>query len=163
MKPRPVLQHPNELLRVPALPVKEYGTAALRALVAEMVETMRRLNGIGLAATQLGIAQQIAIIELKDGPLVLINPTIHKPSRKLETDEEGCLSVSGIFGEVPRSASLTLKAKDIDGHAYEAKAQGLFARVIQHEVDHLHGKLFIDRCTKLTTGLEKARRLGLIT
>lgn len=162
MSARPVLHYPNEQLRTKALPVKDFSVERLQPLIDEMIVTMRELRGIGLAATQIGVHEQIAVIELKDGPLVVVNPTLHKISRALESDEEGCLSVPGIFGLVPRATRLTLKAYDMHGTPYKTDAQGLFARVIQHEVDHLRGTLFVDRCTEFTTGSEKAQELGIV-
>lgn len=159
--PRPVLQYPNDQLKKIAEPITDFGTQILRDTVKEMIATMRRLRGIGLAATQIGLHKQLAVIELKDGPLVLINPQISRCSKKLEEDEEGCLSVPTVFGMVPRYTELVLDAFDIDGKPYTAEAHGLFARVIQHEYDHLHGKLFLDRSTRLTTGLDRARALGI--
>lgn len=161
MKRRPVLHLPHPLLRSVAEKVHTIKRTDLELLAEEMIGTMRKLKGIGLAANQIGLRSRIAVIELKDGPLVLINPIIVKPSRKQELDEEGCLSVPGVFGLVPRSVSLTLTASDMDGKTFTIDARGLFARVIQHEVDHLNGKLFVDRCTKYTSGFERARQFGL--
>lgn len=161
MKRRPVLHLPNTELRVTAKDVSPIRRSEFEPLFEEMVATMRQLRGIGLAATQIGLHQRVAVLELRDGPLMLINPVMQRPSRKQESDEEGCLSVPGVFGLVPRAFSLTLIAYDMDGNTFTADARGLFARVIQHEIDHLNGKLFVDRCTKLTSGLDHARSLGL--
>lgn len=156
-----VLQYPNSALRTTAKPVESFGTPALNDLIRHMVRIMRAKHGIGLAGTQIGVHEQIAVIELKDGPLVLINPVLTNITDKQEKEEEGCLSVRNIYGEVPRAVSLTLHAQRSDGSAYAFDARGLFARVIQHEFDHLHGKLFIDRCTMLTSGKEHAKKLGI--
>lgn len=156
-----VLHYPEQNLRHVAAPVLSFGTDELRSRLDEMFATMRRLNGIGLAATQVGIHEQIAVIEIPGQRLVLINPTIANPSKKLLAEEEGCLSVPGVFGYVSRSASLTVKAQDEHGKQFQLKAQGLLARVIQHEVDHLNGTLYIDRCYCLTSGLDVAKNLGL--
>ncbi len=156
-----VLHYPNNDLRIPARPVSSFSSKPLHDLVREMLKLMRQHRGIGLAATQIGIAEQIAVIEMKDAPLVLINPVLSNVAEQQEREEEGCLSVPGIYGIVPRAVSLHLRAQDAEGQWYETDAKGLFARVIQHEVDHLQGRLFIDRTTRLTEGLEKARALGI--
>lgn len=161
MTSRPVLTYPNTTLRTTPQEVTTFGTPELIELLDEMVDTMRAYRGVGLAATQIGVDQQIAVIELKDGPLILINPKLEKVKNTTDEDEEGCLSLPGIFGNVPRSISLTLKAQDAYGKHFSLDAKGLLARVIQHEYDHLHGHLYIDRATKLTTGLDKARELGI--
>ncbi|MBI4414905.1 MAG: peptide deformylase [Candidatus Kerfeldbacteria bacterium] len=161
MKRRPVLHLPDPDLRRVAETISPFKRSELEPLFEEMVATMRQLRGIGLAATQIGLHQRVAVIELKDGPIILINPVMKKLSRKQEIDEEGCLSVPGIFGLVPRSFSLTLVAYDMDGKKFTSDAHGLFARVIQHEVDHLNGKVFVDRCTKLTAGHDRAQSLGI--
>lgn len=161
MTARHVVQYPDQRLRQTAQPLKSFDRTELDDLVREMVATMRKLRGIGLAATQIGLNQQIAVIEVRDGPLVLINPKLSKISRQRENDEEGCLSVPGVFGVVPRARSLMLHAVNIQGEPYSLKANGLLARVIQHEVDHLAGKLFIDRCTAFTAGHNRAQQLGI--
>lgn len=161
MKDQPVVQFPEERLHEPARPVTNFATKELRSLVETMVATMRKQRGIGLAAPQIGVWLQIAVIEMKDGPLVAINPEFAAVSKEKEDDEEGCLSVKGVYGVVRRSKRLTLRAFDIDGNPFHIKASGLLARVIQHEHDHLQGVLFIDHCRELTSGREEARALGL--
>lgn len=161
MNDQPVVQFPEERLHESAHHVKDFATNDLRSLVETMVATMRKQRGIGLAAPQIGVWSQVAVIEMKDGPLVVINPKLADVSKEKEDDEEGCLSVKGVYGVVRRSKRLTLHAFDIDGDPYAVKASGLLARVIQHEYDHLRGVLFIDHCRELTSGIEKARALGL--
>ncbi|MBI3956689.1 MAG: peptide deformylase [Candidatus Kerfeldbacteria bacterium] len=163
MKRRPVLHYPDERLRIATRPVddREFGTTELSELVAEMTATMRALKGIGIAATQIGVNKALAVIELDDGPMAIANPTVRNAAKRLEVQEEGCLSVPGVFGLVNRAATLTLIARTIDGKPFRIKADGLFARVIQHETDHLNGRLFIDRCHEVTDGVAEAKRLGL--
>lgn len=161
MRPRRVLHFPHPELHITAQAVEFFDDKELSLLIEEMIATMRRLRGIGLAATQIGVHRQIAVIELDSGPIIIINPTISSAAKTFAVDEEGCLSVPGVFGLVSRHASLRLNAQDRGGNPFSLKAHGLFARVIQHEVDHLNGRLFIDRCHQLTSGLDEARRLGL--
>lgn len=161
MKDQPVVQFPEERLHEPSRRVTDFATEELRSLIETMVATMRKQRGIGLAAPQIGIWSQVAVIEMKDGPLVVINPDLTDVSKEKEDDEEGCLSVKGVYGVVRRAKRLALHAYDIDGVPFTLKASGLLARVIQHEYDHLQGVLFIDHCHELTSGTEKARELGL--
>ncbi len=161
MSNRTILDYPHATLRKPAAPVTHFGTRALGHLVDDMIAAMRRYRGIGLAATQIGLDMQLAVIETKDGPLVMANPRLEHISKDMEDDEEGCLSLAMIYGVVPRAQSLTLRACDQRGEPYAIEAKGLLARVIQHEYDHLQGTLYIDRCTRLTTGAEKAASLGI--
>lgn len=121
-------------------------------LIADMIETMRAANGIGLAAPQIGRAIQLVTIAHRDGALVLANPEIRRPSRRQLTEEEGCLSVPGVFGLVARHERLTVHFLDTDGQPRSLEATGLLARVVQHEVDHLHGTLAIDRTNRFTAG-----------
>lgn len=161
MRAKPVVQYPDTGLRARNADVNNFGTQELHTLIEVMVATMHKENGIGLAAPQIAVPLRIAVIAMKDGPLVMANPTISGMSKKGEIDEEGCLSVKGVFGLVDRAYSLHLHAYDAEGVPYETDAKGLFARVIQHEFDHLEGKLFIDRCSNLTAGVSIAKKLGL--
>jgi peptide deformylase len=148
-----------DLLRRVAVPVElqQIPSVDFQALIENMVVTMYKANGIGLAAPQIGLSIRLAVIAPEvDGqlhrPLVLINPVIENPSSEQETYEEGCLSVPKVFGTVGRSLRLTLKAIDRLGQPYTLTAANLLARVIQHEVDHLNGRLFLDRATAITSG-----------
>lgn len=161
MKDQPVVQYPEDRLHEKSRLVTDFGTEDLRSLIAMMIATMRKQRGIGLAAPQIGVWLQAAVIEMKDGPLVALNPRIANVSREQEDDEEGCLSVKGVYGVVRRAKRLTLHARGIDGEPYTITASGLLARVIQHEYDHLQGVLFLDHCRELTTGIDRARALGL--
>jgi peptide deformylase len=145
-----ILQYPDPYLRHEAAPVAAVDDS-IRALVGDMLETMYAAPGIGLAATQVGIDKRIAVIDVsesKDDPLVLINPEIVGPEGS-ETSEEGCLSIPDVFEKVTRPECVTLRALDREGNAYELHADGLLAVCIQHEVDHLDGRLFIDRLSML--------------
>ncbi len=127
-------------------------------LIDDMVATMYQAEGIGLAAPQIGKSIRLAVIagEVDDRtePLVLINPVIESPSLKQASMEEGCLSIPKVYGMVNRSASLELSAFDRRGKAFRLRAHGLLARVIQHEFDHLNGKLIVDRAEPITQGKE---------
>jgi peptide deformylase len=108
-----------------------------------MFDTMRAAQGIGLAAPQVGRLERVAIVDVDNDPIVLINPEIIAESGK-ERAEEGCLSIPDIYGDVDRAARVTLRAMDLEGNTFERDAAELLARAFQHEIDHLHGKLFID-------------------
>ena len=118
-------------------------TDDLRRLVDNMFETMRAAQGIGLAAPQVGRLERVAIVDVDNDPIVLINPEIIAESGS-ERAEEGCLSIPDIYGDVDRSARVTVRATDLEGNTFEREASELLARAFQHEIDHLHGKLFID-------------------
>ncbi|MEL4181303.1 peptide deformylase [Roseateles sp. PN1] len=139
------------LLRV-AQPVTEFGTPALLSLIEDMFDTMRAANGAGLAAPQIGIDLQLVIFGYQSNvrypdappvpPTVLINPVITPLSEDLEEGWEGCLSVPGLRGVVPRFARLHYRGFDALGQAFEREADGFHARVVQHECDHLQGMLY---------------------
>jgi peptide deformylase len=147
-----ILHHPDPRLREKASPVERFD-AELKQLIEDMFETMYAAPGVGLAATQVGIAKRLAVMDcaLEEGkrePLVLINPQIIEPSDPEEM-EEGCLSVPGIRDKLKRYRRLKLQALDQDGRPYEIAAEGLLAQCIQHEIDHLNGKLYIDYLSSL--------------
>jgi peptide deformylase len=118
-------------------------TSELRRLIDDMFETMYAAKGIGLAAPQVGRLERLSVIDVDDRPLVLINPEIVEAEGKIK-GEEGCLSIPDVYGDVERSARVVVRAMDKDGKAYEIEGRELLSRCIQHEIDHLHGKLFID-------------------
>ncbi len=145
-----VLHYPDDRLRTIAKPVTEFNEK-LRQLVADMIETMYAENGIGLAATQVNIHQRVVVIDLseeRNQPQVFINPEIITKSGDT-TYEEGCLSVPQNYANVERAAEVTVKAQDAEGNAFEVNANGLLAICLQHELDHLVGKLFIDYLSPL--------------
>jgi peptide deformylase len=108
-----------------------------------MLETMRDAPGIGLAANQIGVPLQVAVIELEDTVTELINPQIVRSSGEI-VDWEGCLSIPGFVAEITRAARVTVKARDRNGKEFRVKGEELFARALQHEIDHLNGVLYID-------------------
>ncbi len=145
-----VLHFPDERLRTVAKPVKEI-TAETQQLIDNMIETMYAEEGIGLAATQVDEHQRIVVIDIsdtRDQPMVLINPEIIE--RDGETGiEEGCLSVPSARAFVPRAERITFKALDRDGQEFQVEADDLLAICVQHELDHLLGKLFVDYLSPL--------------
>lgn len=118
-------------------------TDAVRALAADMFETMYAAEGIGLAAPQVGRSERIFVMDVDDDPMVMINPEILQREGS-ERAEEGCLSIPEIFGDVDRAARVVARALDLEGKQFEVDLTGLAARCVQHELDHLDGKLFID-------------------
>lgn len=147
-----VLHYGEEPLRNDSEPVSEINDD-IRRLVEDMFETMYASNGVGLAAPQIGKNIRLAIIDIGEDPLVFINPEIIKATGK-ETCDEGCLSFPGLSEKVQRATRVIARATDLDGQDFEIEAEGLLARAIQHELDHLDGVLFIDR-------ISKARRLQI--
>ena len=136
-------QHPDPLLRQKAKRVKIIDHS-ITELIAQMIETMRQAQGVGLAATQVGVPLRVLVVELPDQePLALINPQIVKRQGE-RTVEEGCLSVPGLRGEIKRSLSVTVKGLDPEGKEMRVKAQDLLAQALEHEIDHLNGVLYID-------------------
>ncbi|MEO1035601.1 MAG: peptide deformylase [Pseudomonadota bacterium] len=140
-----ILEFPDPRLRTKATPVAEV-TDEIRQLVDDMLETMYAAPGIGLAATQVDVHQRLLVADVsteKDEPHVLINPEILEKDG-VEVMEEGCLSVPGFYEEVERAEKIRFRALNRDGDTYEMEAEGLLAVCIQHEIDHLDGKLFVD-------------------
>jgi peptide deformylase len=150
---REILILPDKRLRLVAAPVKKID-AGIRALVADMFETMYEAPGIGLAAVQVGETKRVVTLDLakKDdpkAPLVLINPKLTWHSDEIATYEEGCLSIPEFYEEVERPAQVRVSFLDLDGKEQELDATGLLATCIQHEIDHLDGVLFIDHISRL--------------
>ena len=147
-----ILEFPDPRLRTKARLIEPVQIdEALRALIDEMFETMYAAPGIGLAATQVDVHQRLVVIDVsegKDEPLVLINPEI-LDKQGSQIYQEGCLSVPGIYADVERADQVTIRALDRDGHAFELTADGLLAVCIQHEMDHLEGKVFVDYLSPL--------------
>lgn len=153
-----ILEFPDERLRKKALPVPEVDASIVR-LVDDMFETMYAAPGIGLAATQVNIHKRVLVLDVseeKNTPLCFINPEIIQKNGKCET-EEGCLSVPGIFEKVSRSEKIVVRALNREGEAFEMEAEGLLAVCIQHEIDHLNGKLFVDHLSTLKKQLVRSR------
>ncbi|OED37432.1 peptide deformylase [Chromatiales bacterium (ex Bugula neritina AB1)] len=140
-----ILLYPDERLRTVAKPVDTVDKD-LQKFLDDMFETMYKAPGIGLAATQVNMHKRAVVIDVsedKNEPLVLINPEILTKEGKI-TGEEGCLSIPGIYDNVSRAERITFQALDRDGNPYEMEADGLLGVCVQHEVDHLDGKMFVD-------------------
>ena len=130
------------ILRQETVPVTEV-TESVRTLVRDMFETMYAAKGIGLAAPQVGRRERVAVIDVDDQPFAIINPEIVSRDGRSK-GEEGCLSIPDVFGDVERPARVVVRALDLDLKSFEIEAADLVARCLQHEIDHLHGRLFID-------------------
>jgi peptide deformylase len=139
----------SPILRQVTQPV-ETVTDELRELIDDMVETMYAAKGIGLAAPQVGRPERLAVIDVDDGrgPFAIINPEILH-SEGSQKNEEGCLSIPDVYADVVRAARVTVRALDRDGSPFEITAEDLLSRCLQHEIDHLHGRLFLDHLSLL--------------
>ena len=145
-----ILRYPDIRLRTKAAPVEQIDDS-IKTLVDDMFETMYQAPGIGLAATQVNVHKQVVVIDIskeKDQPLCLINPKITEKNGE-KISEEGCLSVPEYFAEVKRAESIKVQALDIEGKPFELEADELLGLCIQHELDHLQGKLFVDYLSPL--------------
>lgn len=143
MAEREIVKVPEPVLRQQAKNVSKIDDN-LKKLVEDMVATMRQANGLGLAANQVGSLQKVFVYDDGNGLGVLINPKIVSASGE-QVGVEGCLSIPGLQGEVRRANEVVIKGMDLNGKTVKIKAQGLLARIFQHELDHLHGTLFTDR------------------
>jgi peptide deformylase len=135
----------DPILRQDTKPVERV-TDDIRRLADDMFETMHAAKGIGLAAPQVGRSERVAVVDVGEGtePIVLVNPVIVSAGAKSEKSEEGCLSIPDIFGDVERPSTVVVHAVDRNGKPFEIAGSELLGRCLQHEIDHLHGKLFID-------------------
>jgi peptide deformylase len=152
---RPLHLLGSPVLRQRAEPVAVVD-AEVRRLVEDLFDTMYASKGVGLAANQVGIARRVAVVDVgkeSPEPLVLVNPVIVSRGVATEIEEEGCLSIPEIFGDVERPASVVVQALDRDGAPYRLEATGYQARAIQHEIDHLDGVLFLDHLSAVKRGL----------
>jgi peptide deformylase len=162
----PILEYPDPRLRKVAAPVTSFGPDLVR-LVHDLAETMYSAPGIGLAATQVDVHKRVIVIdvsEARDGLLVLVNPEILEAEGEAEC-EEGCLSVPGYYDKVTRAARIRVRAQDEHGASREIAADGLLAVCVQHEMDHLVGKVFVDHLSslkraRLAAKLKKRQRLA---
>jgi len=155
------LGHPVLRNAAKNLTPKEISTAETQQLIDDMIETMKEYDGVGLAAAQVHISKQIAVLEVADNPRypqkpevplsVLINPKFEALSEEMEEDWEGCLSIIEMRGKVPRYKEIKVEGRNRDGKELDFVASGFHARVIQHEWDHLQGKVFLDRMKDLST------------
>jgi peptide deformylase len=145
----------DPILREETQPVGEV-TDELRTLTRNMFETMYAAKGIGLAAPQIGRTERLAVVDVDDNPLVIINPEVVYTEGKAK-GEEGCLSIPDVYGDVERPEKVRVRATGLDGKEFEVEADGLFARCLQHEIDHLHGKLFVDYLSVLKRRMALAK------
>src|SRR3954464_4473309 len=160
-----ILTYPDPRLHTVAKPVQAVD-ARIRGLIADMLETMYDAEGIGLAAAQVDVHERLVVIDVseeRNQPLVLVNPEITWASADKQLNEEGCLSVPGIYDGVERSLSIRLQALDRQGQPFTLEAEGVLAVCIQHEMDHLLGKVFVEylsplKRNRIKTKMLKARR-----
>ena len=161
----PILSYPDPRLHTVATPVTAVDDR-IRALAADMIETMYDSKGVGLAATQVNVHERLLVIDVSEEhnqPQVLINPELLWASEERVKNEEGCLSVPGVFDEVERPATVRIRALNLEGEVHEFEAEGLLAVCVQHEIDHLNGKVFVQHLsylkqTRLKACLRKEQR-----
>jgi len=154
----PILEYPDKRLRTVATPV-ETVDATLKALIIDMFNTMYEAPGIGLAATQVNVHKQLLILDISEDrsqPMVFINPRIVAKDGS-QIYQEGCLSLPGIYADVKRYNQITVQALDRDGKEFSLDADGLLAVCIQHEMDHLAGKVFVDHLSPLKRALAEKK------
>ena len=157
----PILRYPDPRLHTVAKPVAEVDER-IRRLIDDMLETMYEAQGIGLAATQVDVHERVIVIDVSeehDQPLVLVNPELVAQSEEMVLGDEGCLSVPQVFDKVPRHARVTVKALDREGRERRVDADGLLAVCIQHEMDHLLGKVFVEYLSPLKRNRIKTKML----
>jgi peptide deformylase len=157
----PILRYPDARLHKVAKPVTEFD-ARLKKLIADMAETMYDAPGIGLAASQVDVHQQLLILDISetnDQLQVFINPEITWASEEKKIYDEGCLSVPGVYDGVERPARIKARALDADGKSFEVEAEGLLAVCLQHEMDHLKGKVFVEYLSPLKRNRIKTKML----
>lgn len=160
---RPIRTYPDPVLRAKTAPVEKIDSS-LKRLIEDMVETMHAAPGVGLAANQVGVSLQVAVIDLSTREdsgqrhplLVIINPRILSMEGSV-IEEEGCLSIPDYSEKVKRAAKVTVRAQDRDGNPFEIRAEGLLAKALQHEIDHLNGLLFIDHLSPLKKNIFRRR------
>jgi peptide deformylase len=165
---RPIVKHGEKILTTPASPVTEFD-ASLHSLIDDMIQTMYAAPGVGLAAPQVGVPLQVCVIDLSVGKrggevITLVNPEFVE-REGLQLEEEGCLSVPGFQATVSRAQRVVVKGQNRDGKPIEVEGFGLLARALQHELDHLNGRLFLDRLRGLQRDIivrkiRKLRRAG---
>ena len=156
-----ILRYPDPRLHKVARPVAAVDDR-IRRLVDDMLETMYAAEGVGLAATQVDVHERVIVIdtsEARDTPIVLINPELIEKSEEMTLGDEGCLSVPDIYDKVPRHARVTVRARDRTGETREFAAEGLLSVAVQHEMDHLLGKVFVDYLSPLKRSRIKTRML----
>lgn len=156
-----ILTYPDPRLHTVAKPVKAVDER-IRRLVDDMLETMYEAQGIGLAATQVDVHERVIVMDIsetRDEPRVLINPELIEASEEIAVNDEGCLSVPQVYDKVPRHARVRVRALGRDGASYEFDAEGLLAVCVQHEMDHLLGKVFVEYLSPLKRNRIKTKML----
>ena len=156
-----ILRYPDPRLHTVAKPVAHVD-ARIRTLVADMLESMYAADGVGLAATQVDVHERVIVMDTSDGrddPRVLINPELTSRSEEMTFSDEGCLSVPAIYDKVSRHARITVRSLDRDGQVQEFEAEGLLAVCVQHEMDHLMGKVFVEYLSPLKRDRIKIKML----
>ncbi|MEP7302173.1 MAG: peptide deformylase [Caldimonas sp.] len=156
-----ILRYPDPRLYTVARPVSAVD-ARIRTLVDDMLETMYEAEGVGLAATQVDVHERVIVIDVSDqhdSPLVLVNPELVETSDEMTLADEGCLSVPEIYDKVPRHARVRVRALDRSGESREFAAEGLLSVAVQHEMDHLLGKVFVDYLSQLKRSRIRTRML----
>ncbi len=157
-----IVKHPSNILREQSKPVTFPLKAEYKKLVTDMLDTVRKASGIGLAAPQVSHNIRLIIIDLEHmglPPFALFNPEILSASKKVESLEEGCLSIPGVFGLVERPSKVKFRGQDQEGNFISADVDGMLARVIQHEIDHVDGILIIDKISEFTQGKELLEKM----
>ena len=156
-----ILRYPDARLHTIAKPVAAVD-ARIKTLVDDMLHTMYEAEGIGLAATQVNVHERVVVIDIsaeRDDPLVLINPNIVWASDEKKVNNEGCLSVPGIYDDVERSLAIKVEALDLDGKLQTHEAEGLLSVCVQHEMDHLIGKVFVEYLSPLNRNRIKTKMI----
>ena len=156
-----ILRYPDPRLHTVAKPVAAVD-ARIRTLVGDMLETMYAAEGIGLAASQVNVHERVVVIDVSEGrdqPLVLINPEIIWSSSETQVNDEGCLSVPGVYDGVERASAIKARALDLDGQPQTHSAEGLLAVCVQHEMDHVMGKVFVEYLSPLKRNRIKTKMI----
>jgi peptide deformylase len=156
-----ILRYPDPRLHTVAKPVAAVD-ARIRAIASDMLETMYQAQGIGLAASQVDVHERLVVIDISEDrkqPLVLINPEIVWSSPEKQVNDEGCLSVPGVYDGVERATSIKVKALDLQGQEQTHSAEGMLAVCIQHEMDHLMGKVFVEYLSPLKRNRIKTKMI----
>ena len=151
-----IVKYPNPVLRRKANSIHDIDEE-IRRLSDDMIETMYTDEGIGLAAPQVGVSKRLIVLDVGQGPMILINPEIVRLEEEQHTVEEGCLSLPGIRIDITRPTQIIVRGIDDQGETREIQAEGLIARVLQHEIDHLNGILIIDHASSIQRSLLKPK------
>ena len=154
-----IVKYPNKVLRKKAKKVSDFN-AELKEIAENMYKSMQNDKGVGLAGPQVSVDKQILVVENNGEYITYINPEITYFSKSTLCTEEGCLSLPGIFGYVTRAKKIHIKYKDVEGKTNKEKLKGLYSVILQHEVDHLNGILFIDRAEEITQGKDILDKLN---